>query len=71
MHFMLRATLLGCAILAGAASNHAGAQAFVDFHARSGPDVVGHAFIVYGRLDGQGRIATAEALGAMNGLSRR
>jgi hypothetical protein len=58
----LRAAILGCAILTGAAS-HVRAQAFVDFHARSGPDLVGHAFIVYGTLDADGRIASSRVTG--------
>lgn len=55
--------MLGCSLLAGAASGNARAQAYVDFHARSGPDIVGHAFIVYGHLDGRGNVATARVVG--------
>lgn len=40
-----------------------GAGAFVDFHARPGPDLVGHSFIVYGRLDNRGRIIEAKKAG--------
>jgi hypothetical protein len=39
------------------------ARAFVDFHARPGPDLVGHSFIVYGRLDARGRVIEADAAG--------
>lgn len=38
-------------------------QAFVEFRARSGPDLVGHTFIVFGRLDAGGRIAQSEVAG--------
>jgi hypothetical protein len=37
--------------------------AFVDFHARPGPDLVGHSFIVYGALDKRGRVVQAEVAG--------
>ena len=39
------------------------ASAFVDFHARPGPDLVGHSFIVYGRLDARGRVIEADVAG--------
>lgn len=39
------------------------ATAFVDFHARPGPDLVGHSFIVYGRLDAYGRAVEADVAG--------
>ena len=62
MRFILRA-ILGCVLFIGVALDNARAQAIVDFHARSGPDLVGHAFIVYGRLDGRGGIASAHVAG--------
>jgi hypothetical protein len=36
---------------------------FVDFHARSRPSISGHIFIVYGRLNSDGRIAKAQVVG--------
>jgi hypothetical protein len=36
---------------------------FVDFHARSRPSISGHNFIVYGRLNSDGRIAEAQVVG--------
>jgi hypothetical protein len=36
---------------------------FVDFHARSRPSISGHIFIVYGRLNSDGRIAEAQVVG--------
>lgn len=60
---MLRAAILACAILIAAAIGDARAQAFIDFQARSGPDAVGHAFIVYGRLDGHGVVSSARTAG--------
>jgi hypothetical protein len=59
----------GCIALA-ATSFHAaravenfGERAFVDFHARPGPDVVGHTYIVYGRLSAHGEIIEAHVAG--------
>ena len=42
---------------------HVGEQAFVEFHARSGPVVFGHSFIVYGRLNADGKIIAVEVAG--------
>lgn len=63
MRRLLQAALLGCVILASALSEQARARAFVDFHARPGPDIVGHAFIVYGHLDSRGRITSSQIAG--------
>lgn len=61
--------MAGCIALA-AISFHAahaaetfGERAFVDFHARPGPDVVGHTYIVYGRLSAHGEIIEAHVAG--------
>jgi hypothetical protein len=64
----LRALVLGSVVLAtiargAVASETRDGQPFVEFRARSGPDVVGHSFIVFGRLDGGGRIVQAEVAG--------
>lgn len=63
MRFVPRTVLLAWALFVGGPLGDARAQAFVDFHARSGPDVVGHAFIVYGHLDTRGGIAAARVTG--------
>jgi hypothetical protein len=41
----------------------AGESYFVDFHARRGQSLVGHAFIVYGRLNAGGKILQAQVAG--------
>ena len=41
----------------------AGKSYFVDFHARRGQSLVGHAFIVYGRLNAGGKILQAQVAG--------
>jgi hypothetical protein len=63
MRVLLKTVMLGYALLAGLAWGQARAEAFVEFRARSGPDLVGHAFIAYGRLDARGRVASADVAG--------
>ena len=46
-----------------AETSRIGERYFVDFHARSRPSITGHIFIVYGRLNGDGRIAEAQVVG--------
>jgi len=41
----------------------AGESYFVDFHARRGQSLVGHSFIVYGRLNAGGKILQAQTAG--------
>jgi hypothetical protein len=63
MRVVLRTVLVGWVLFAGALLDDTRAQGFVDFHARPGPDAVGHAFIVHGHLDGRGGIASAQVTG--------
>src|SRR5437762_2827182 len=42
---------------------YVGERYFVDFHARVGPSLVGHLYIVYGRLNAEGKIVQAQIAG--------